>query len=141
MRTSWNDSYPALSAPTSWTSSRTPTGRNSSLLSALFNRKRDQQRRSRTAGACHFDRPPERVNAVGEAYEPGTAAGIGPSAAIVADREPEDSVARFDQDLYLRGACMLRGIRERFGDDVIGGDFHRLGQLRLGAHLEQDRNG
>src|ERR1700733_3470690 len=141
MRTSWNDSYPALSAPTSWTSSRTPTGRNSSLLSALFDRKRDQQRRSLTAGACHFDRPPERVNAVGEAYEPGTTAGIGPSAAIVADREPEDSVARFDQDLYRRSVRMLRGIRKLLRDDVISGDFHRLRQLRLGAHLNQDGNG
>jgi len=60
--------------------------------SARFDRKRNQQRRSRSAWACHFDRPPKRVNAVGEAYEPGTAGGIGPSAAIVAAREPEDSV-------------------------------------------------
>ena len=65
-------------------------------------------------GACHLDRSRERVNAVGEADEPGTAARIGPSATVVADREHEDSVARRDGDMHRGGLRVLRGIRERF---------------------------
>jgi hypothetical protein len=57
--------------------------------------------------------PPERVNAVREAHESGTAGGIGSSAAIVVDREPEGSVPRLDGDVHYGGARMLRGIRER----------------------------
>jgi two-component system, OmpR family, sensor histidine kinase KdpD len=82
--------------------------------SAFFDGERDQQRRSFSAGACHFDRPPERVNAVGEADESGTAAAIGPPAAVVADREHEDSAAGFGQDVHDGGVRVLRGIRERF---------------------------
>jgi len=47
--------------------------------------------------------PPKRVNAVGEADESGTTGRIGPAAAIVADRKPEDSVPRFDGDMHRGG--------------------------------------
>ena len=109
--------------------------------SAGFGRQRDQQRRSLSAGARHLDRPPERVNAVGEADQPGTAAGIGPAAAVVTDREPDDPVTCVDGDVRNGRVRVLRGIRERLGDDVIDGDFHRLGQLCLGVYLKQDGNG
>jgi two-component system sensor histidine kinase KdpD len=82
--------------------------------SARFDGQRDQQRRPLSARASHFDRPAERVNAVGEADKPGTAAGIGTAAAVVADREPEDSVARLDEGVHNGGVRVLRGIRERF---------------------------
>ena len=61
-----------------------------------------------------MDGPRECVDAVGEAYESGTACRIGPPAAIIADREPEDSVARFDGDMHHGSARVLCGIRERF---------------------------
>jgi hypothetical protein len=82
--------------------------------SALVDGKPDQQRRSGSDGARHFDRPAERVNAVGEANESGTAGGIGPAATIVADRKLEDSVTCFDGDMHRGGVRVLRGIRERF---------------------------
>jgi two-component system sensor histidine kinase KdpD len=82
--------------------------------SALVDGQRDQQRGSLSAGAYHFDRPPERVNAVGEADESGTAPVIGPAAAVVVDREPEDSAPRLGDDVHDGSVRVLRGIRERF---------------------------
>lgn len=76
--------------------------------------KRDKQRLSLPDGAGHFDGPSERVDAVGEAYESGTACRIGPAAAIVADRELEDAVTRFDGNVHHGSMRVLRGIRERF---------------------------
>ena len=43
---------------------------------------------------------PERVDAVGEADESGTACRIGSSGAIVADREFEETVTRVDGDVH-----------------------------------------
>jgi hypothetical protein len=39
-----------------------------------------------------------------------------------------------------RGARVLGGIRQRFGDHGVGGDFYPLRQPRLSAHAEFDRN-
>jgi hypothetical protein len=80
----------------------------------LLDGKRDQERRPYSDRARHLDRPRERVNAVGEADEAGTAGWIGPSATVVTDREPEDFVAHYDGDMHHGGLRVLRGIRERF---------------------------
>ena len=81
---------------------------------ALFDGQRDKQRRSLPDGARYFDRPAERVDTVSEADESGTARRIGPSGAIIADRELENTVTRLHGDVDRGSMRMLRGIRERF---------------------------
>ena len=39
------------------------------------------------------------------------------------------------------GIGVLRGVGERFGHDVVGGDLDRLGQPRRRAYLELDADG
>ncbi len=78
----------------------------------------------------------EHVDTVGEAYESGTACRIGPSGAIVADGELEDTVTRFYGDVHRGSVRVLGGIRERFRDDVIGGHLHRRWKPRPGRHLK-----
>ena len=111
------------------------------MRSARFDGQRDVQRRSLPRRAYHSDCPSERVHAVGEADQPGSARGIGTTAAVVADGDFEHAIARLDGDTHAGGIGVLRGVGERFGHDVVGGDLRRLGQPGRHAYLELDADG
>jgi hypothetical protein len=85
-----------------------------SRFSVATYRKLDKQRRPLSDGARHIHRSPERIDAVGKAYEPGAVCGIGPSGAIVTDRELKDIVPRVHGDAHRGSVRVLGGIRERF---------------------------
>ena len=59
-------------------------------------------------------------------------------AAVVADRELEQAVTCFDSYLRRGSVGVLRDVRERFRDDVIGSHLDRRRQPRLGAQVELD---
>src|SRR5205807_8269674 len=94
--------------------------------SGLCAGKLDEEGRSLAIGTHHFDRPPDRVDAVGETDESRTVGRIGPSHAVVADRKLEDAFTQVDGDLHRRGVGMLGRICQRLRHDVIGGYFHGL---------------
>lgn len=108
--------------------------------SGPFEGERGTQCGSVTDGTLHFDRSPERVNAVGEADEAGTASEIGPSRAVVVNRKFQHISGNYDGDLHERGMGVLGRIRQRFRHDVIGGDLHRRRRPRLDTDRKVDRD-
>jgi hypothetical protein len=74
----------------------------------------------------------------GKADEPRAESRVGTSAAVVADRELEQAVTCFDSYLRRGSVGVLRDVRERFRDDVIGSHLYRRRQPRLGAQVELD---
>src|SRR5882762_5301165 len=62
-------------------------------------RKRDAERRSYARRTFDVDRPAERLDAVGQAYEARAARRIGAADAVVANRQPQAAIVRRERNL------------------------------------------
>src|SRR5258707_7760268 len=81
---------------------------------------------SGAAGAVH--RAAERLDAVNEAGESRSFTDIGSPDSVILNREMEIGVVGIDAHVDLGRLCVLGGVGEGFGNDVIGGDFAGFGQ-------------
>jgi len=95
---------------------------------------------ARAGRAVYGDRAAERLDAVFEPDQAGAPDWIGPTAAIVADAQAKDTAGRLHVDVNERGVRVLGRIGQRFGDHVVGGEFHPLRQPRRTPHVELNRN-
>jgi hypothetical protein len=96
-------------------------------------------------GTGDRDRAAQRLDAVGEPDQPGSADGVGAADAVVADRQVQGAVAPLHVDLGGRRLGVLGDVGQRFGHDVVRADLDRFGQPLRGAQVgdrgEQSREG
>src|SRR3954447_22637268 len=82
----------------------------------------------------------EGADAVGESLEAGSGRRSGAAVAVVADLDAKVAVALGDVDRRAMRMRVLRDVRERLGDDEVGGRGDVLGQSgRLARHGNGDR--
>ena len=79
----------------------------------------------------------ERVDAIGEAPEPGAACRVGAADAVVGDLHDEAVVLARDRHRGAGRAGVLGDVGEGLGDQVVGGDLDG----RAGALIDVDRDG
>jgi RsiW-degrading membrane proteinase PrsW (M82 family) len=96
-------------------------------LSGGPERDRRQQRGARANGTHDIDRPAERLDAIAEADEAGALAGISASNAVVTNADLDDRVGRVDLDVDGRRVGVLGGVRDRLGNEVVGGHLDSVG--------------
>jgi hypothetical protein len=80
----------------------------------------------------HGEPPAERLDAVLDAEQAGSAGEVGSAAAVVVHPDLQDGDIRdgvdLDPDGDGRGVGVLGGVRQRLGDDVVGRGLERFGQ-------------
>ena len=96
--------------------------------------------RSCARRALDRERSVQRRQAIGETAEPRSCQGIGSSDPVVGDRHGDHTAGGVDADVHRSRLCVLRYVRERFGDDVVDGR-RDSGFERVGGDLGPDGYG
>src|SRR6266478_5060189 len=101
----------------------------------------DEEGSSFSIGTGHVDLSAERFDAVSETDEARPLLGVCPSDAIVANRELEERVLRFQVDMDYGRVGVFGHVGERFRHEVIDGHLDVLRQSPVGGEVELDRDG
>jgi hypothetical protein len=78
------------------------------------------------------------LDPVAHADQARAAGGVRAADAIVADLDGQRAIDPFDEDVHCGCRCVLGGVGEGLGGDVIRGRFARAGEPAVGPHLYPD---
>ena len=128
-RSSASPAWPTTSIPASSSSRATPA-RSRTESSASTTRTGPSRRTTvpLPGRAVDLEPPVERRQAVGQPAQPRPGRRVGAADAVVAHLDQREAVLAADRDLRVRGLRVLRDVRQRLGDDEVGGRLDRVGQ-------------
>ena len=87
------------------------------------------------------DSPAEGLDPIGKADDPGAATEIDASDAVVANGNHKLVAGAVHAHLDDRCLRVLEGVRERLGNDVVGGHLDGFREPRVEIQVEGDRDG
>ena len=90
-------------------------------------------------GLAMLDRAADGLDAVEQAGDPGPALRVGAADAVVANLQPERAAIDPAADRGAGGAGVLDDVRQRLGDDEVGGRLERRGQPLGGTSTSTGR--
>src|SRR4051794_4304039 len=100
----------------------------------------DVEPRSTSRRTVDLDRSAERLDTILEPDQTRASARIGSSRTVVDDREAKSFLLGVEINLHMRGVGVLRGVRERLRDHVVGSYLDLVGKPALTACVELDRD-
>ena len=100
----------------------------------------DVEPRSTSRRTVDLDRSAERLDAILEPDQTRASARVGSSRTVVDDREPKSFLIRMHINLHMRSVGVLRGVRERLRDHVVGSHLDLVGEPALTVCVELDRD-
>ena len=106
----------------------------------LGERQLRDQRRSSAGRAVERHCPAERLDSVPQPCKTRAASWVCPADAVVSDTDPEAAVAQFGGHVDARGLGVLRGVRQRLRDEVIGGNLDRSSHTSFESYIEHHRD-